>query len=152
MPKASTFLRIQKTDLTKTAQVAGATFTIEDQMGNVLGTATTDSSGILHFYRLKYETPYIIRETVTPPGYRSENIPIYVEIFENGTVEVQPHDFAEAGTSNYTLLVKNEAIEPLPETGGTGTYMYTQSGLLLMLLSVALYLYRIKRRGEVEPS
>lgn len=152
MPKASTLLRIQKTDLTKTAQVAGATFTIEDQNGNILGTATTDNSGVLYFYRLKYETNYIIRETVTPPGYLSENIPIYVEIFENGTVEVQPHDFAEPGTSNFTLLVKNEAIEPLPETGGTGTYMYTQSGLLLMLLSVALYLYRTKRRGEVEPS
>lgn len=152
MPKASTLLRIQKTDLTKTAQVAGATFTIEDQNGNILGTATTDSSGILYFYRLKYETNYIIRETVTPPGYLSENIPIYVEIFEDGTVEVQPHDFAEPGTSNFTLLVKNEAIEPLPETGGTGTYMYTQSGLLLMLLSVALYLYKAKRRREVEPS
>lgn len=56
------------------------------------------------------------------------------------------------GGSDATLTITNEVITyELPETGGPGTYMYTITGLLLMLAALVL-LYRVnmgkKQRGE----
>ena len=141
MPKASTMLRILKTDIGMTQPLAGATFTISDTRGNVLATATTDSFGTLNFYRLKYETTYVIQETIAPAGCLPMTDPIYVKIYEDGRVEVEDHDYALPGNSNFTLRVKNVVPVSLPETGGTGTQRYAQSGLLLILLAAVLWIY-----------
>ena len=54
----------------------------------------------------------------------------------------------ENGCQN--LRICNEQIYLLPKTGGSGTYLYTAVGLVLMLCSIAYLMYiPQKRRKEV---
>ena len=46
------------------------------------------------------------------------------------------------------ITVQNDLLYELPETGGSGTYWYTFSGVLLMM-GAALIVYRQKRKREV---
>jgi LPXTG-motif cell wall-anchored protein len=55
------------------------------------------------------------------------------------------------GTNTGTIKLVNRAIEGyiLPETGGTGTQLYTMAGLLLVVISTAFLMYNhTKRRRE----
>lgn len=45
-----------------------------------------------------------------------------------------------------TVTVTNRTQYEMPETGGTGTYLYTTAGLLLMLTSTGYLLYNHKKR------
>ena len=55
-------------------------------------------------------------------------------------------------TNPYNILVKNLGGVVLPETGGIGTTIYMQAGLLLILAAMALLLYRKLHRREDDPS
>ena len=51
------------------------------------------------------------------------------------------------GSQVHTFNMTNTMIGyELPETGGSGTHMYTTAGLLLMLTSAAYLMYRHKAR------
>lgn len=50
------------------------------------------------------------------------------------------------------VTVTNYKMHALPETGGTGTILYTTGGLLLMTVAVLLLLHKNKRRKEERPS
>ncbi|MEN3003905.1 Cna B-type domain-containing protein [Dehalobacterium formicoaceticum] len=51
-------------------------------------------------------------------------------------------------TSVPVRIIANTPAYALPETGGTGTILYTMKGLVLMLGSVLIYGYSMRRRGE----
>ena len=50
------------------------------------------------------------------------------------------------------LQIRNQEMYILPETGGTGTYLYTTMGLLLMVVAAAILLYNHKSRRKEDPT
>ena len=127
-------------------------------------TLTTDAKGQLSFEGLA-DGYYRLTETNCITGYQPSPDPVYIHIdasgqvtqalWENGAV-IKDNKWTTQALSGditmqspFALLVKNYPIDPLPETGGVGTFMYTQSGLLLMAAAAALYIYR-KKHGKEE--
>ena len=75
--------------------------------------------------------------------------PIYLTIQSNGTVVVQDHPYALAGTTAYSIRVLNEQMRPLPSTGGGGTALYYLGGMAMMMVAAAT-LFR-KRKEDRYP-
>ena len=69
----------------------------------------------------------------------------------DGTLTDLVHEYV-AHTGPYNVQVLNLKLTPLPETGGVGTTVYTQSGLLLMLMAMALLIYKTRRKEEQDSS
>ena len=149
-PKAGTELRIMKID-NFNKPVSGATFEIW-QGTKLLNTITTDATGEIIFHNLKYAIEYTVVETNIPVAYWGYDDPIKVTVNENATVTISADSPPNVRNSsqNYTIEVINYTGEPLPETGGMGTHIYTAGGLLLMAAAVALLIYRRKRRKEAD--
>lgn len=56
------------------------------------------------------------------------------------------------GSAMQTVNFINDSGYELPQTGGTGTYLYTMGGLLLMAAAILLYSHTQRRRKEETPS
>ena len=136
--------------------LSGATFTLTllDDSGAAdpawtPRAVTTDSTGVLHFAGLRYETWYRLDETAAPAGYQPI-APIYIKLNSNGavTATTEFEGFVNHGavseTGTYTVTVTNVAYPPLPETGGVGTEIYTHSGALLMAAALLMLIYKGK--------
>ena len=148
-------LRLTKTDLGKTKQLAGATFLLEvvDANGNVIETevsktATTGDAGTLIFDNMKCGVRYRLSEIETPEGYLPLEEYIYFTIEESGAVVVEPNYFAEAGNTAYNIIVRNAEAIPMPESGGTGTSMLYAIGALLMIAVAGIYINNKKMKKE----
>ena len=146
-------LRLTKTDLNKTQQLAGAAFLLEavDSSGNVLTnevakTATTGNAGTLTFDNLKSNVRYRLTETNPPIGYLNLDGYIYFMINEDGSVTVEENYFAEAGDTAYNIIVKNAAGVELPETGGNGNFILYAIGFMLMVGAGCIYADIILKR------
>ena len=90
------------------------------------------------------------KATKNQNGTRGTNYLYYIkEVKVNGyTLESAENN---SGINSGTITLVNREVEGyvLPETGGTGTQMYTTAGLLLMLTSAAYLMYiHLKRRRE----
>ena len=76
-------------------------------------------------------------------------------LVEYGEVENEPAKPGEAGTQtpvyDKTLTVTNHLARVMPESGGTGTKMYTFGGLLLILTAALMYGYDQRRKREGGP-
>ena len=76
-------------------------------------------------------------------------------LVEYGEVENEPAKPGEAGTQtpvyDKTLTVTNHLARVMPESGGTGTKMYTFGGLLLILTAALMYGYDQRRKRERGP-
>ncbi|MGN0243040.1 MAG: collagen binding domain-containing protein [Lachnospiraceae bacterium] len=139
-------LRLTKTDSAMTKQLAGATFLLEavDSHGQVdtsevTKTLTTDENGALVFDNLKVGVRYRLTEILEPEGYLKLEEPVYATIREDGSVMVEEHPYAWAGSTSYNIIISNQAAEPLPDTGGSGRWMY---GIIAILLTgIATYVY-----------
>jgi LPXTG-motif cell wall-anchored protein len=145
--------------------LSGATFTFE-QVTPVRGvwqtvsgttpvTLTTDETGMLLFDNLSVNAYYRLTETDIPDGYVAPFDSIVLSINGIGEIKQVQTDKTLTDvsggievTSPYNVKVTNLKVEKLPETGGTGNTIYTQSGLLLMLAATGLYIYNILRRKE----
>ena len=132
-----TLLRLIKTNLGGGIRLEGAVFKLEHLIDGevdsdfVVRTATTGTDGTIVFDNLKYGD-YRLTEVQPPSGYEEMPTPIYLTIHSNGAVTVQDHAYAMAGNTAYTIQVLNEALRPLPSTGGIGTGGFVVGGLLLM--------------------
>lgn len=102
--------------------------------------------------RLENGKEYSITESQDkmPEGYR------FIGIGEKGGDLNEAYCFTYYENKDILIYARNEVNtwqEQLPETGGTGTNVYTAGGALLMLASILLYGYRMRRkrgrRGEV---
>ena len=153
-PKSGTELLLTKTDMAETTALAGAEFTLTNPSDPtfIAKTGVTDGSGRLLFSGLKFDTVYTITEITAPDGYWLNDESFTVSISsDNGMVTVtSANGLAETGATAFSVLVKNLSAEPLPETGGVGTHIYTAGGLLLMAAATALLIYRRNRRKEAD--
>ena len=76
---------------------------------------------------------YIVKETVTIPGYRTTYL-------NNGGIQT--------GIIYITNQKEEEQSITLPETGGTGTYWYTMGGVLLTAGAAFLIYKKHMRKGD----
>lgn len=100
-------------------------------------TLVTNSNGKLVLRGLA-NGDYILRETKAPNGY-----------YPIGDMTVTLGEPGEDGTVSLTLaltIVDQPWRYEIPETGGTGTTLYTMGGLLLMLTAGLLLMYNQKKR------
>ena len=116
---------------------------------------TSGQDGRLTFNALP-DGEYAIREEKSPAGYLGTNMEIFFRI-ENGIVTWTDNEgnainsrqyvsyTPKTDTENSTFIVGNPAGSALPSTGGSGTMIYTISGLALIILAGTLMIIRKKR-------
>ena len=98
---------------------------------------------------------YTITEIKSPEGYSLLREPLKFTLNTNGNITTESGmaivEIENEGNENSIsiLKVKNEKLYELPKTGGSGTFVYTVSGTLLMMAG-ALVLYKKKMRGGAE--
>jgi LPXTG-motif cell wall-anchored protein len=146
-----------------------------DKLGGAKFTLTKGQDGIAEFTS-NTSAPetiglgkgiYCLTETVAPDGYIILSNKIYFKVNPDGTVvlcneagetEVEygggttPVTYDNASVSNPpdvvrgTVSVSNEPGTELPNTGGSGTLLYTMSGFALICAAALLYGFRMRRR------
>ncbi len=149
-------LRLTKTDVDMTQRLSGAEFRLEavDEngqpiAGEVAKTLTTGGNGALTFDNLKCGVRYRITETAVPDGFNMLFDPIFLTIGETGTISVEPHPYAFAGSSAFNIIVCNQKAVPLPITGGNALLFYITGGILMALTAcVIIKRYLLKRRYQ----
>lgn len=98
---------------------------------------------------------YFLKETVAPDGYVVNDITLKIWIKDGIITKYEPDKSDALGiskeiTSNengsFTVLLKveNTPLYELPSTGGSGIFVYTIGGTLL-LMAAALLIYKMKR-------
>ena len=106
---------------------------------NATQTLVTNSDGKLVLKGLSMGE-YLLRETKAPAEHR----PIADMIVNLG----QPDDKGHVSLTLPLTIIDEPYAYALPETGGTGTQMYTTAGLLLMLTSAAFLMYKFRKRRK----
>lgn len=157
-----TMLNVTKTDQSGTP-LPGAVFSLVECNVNgtpvsnaVTDTQTSGDNGMLVFDALTAGKYYLLTEISAPAGYTPLLEPIVLTITGDGLVQTVDAGGTKTGltgdvisyTGVYSVHVVNISLEPLPETGGFGTSIYTQAGLLLMLAALVLLLYKMLHRRE----
>ena len=96
--------------------------------------------------------PYVLTETKAPDGYM-KSAPISVTVSTDGVIYTQENvnagnvQTAERDTNgNYIIYVRDERGTELPMTGGTGTLLYTLSGLVLIVSAALMYGFGMRHR------
>lgn len=156
-----------RVDVVKTAdgtdiRLPGATFGLYSETGGLIARQTTDENGELTFITsitdgiilLEHE-PYYIQEIEAPEGFLLDTTKYWFYFCDQGEgctegsyiKEQHQNAVRIPGSQVHTFNMTNTMIGyELPETGGSGTHMYTTAGLLLMLTSAAYLMYRHKAR------
>lgn len=140
---------IRKIDGSTGNSLDGAEFVLTDADGQVIGTAVSDSQGLIRFREL---TPgvYTLTETKAPEGYPDRQLTIPVTITQNPvTMEYQiscGEGYTGAGSLSDPLCIPNFGPPALPDTGGRGTLGIYAAGALL-LSAAFLLLYRRRYQG-----
>ena len=88
---------------------------------------------------------YTISEIKSPTGHSLLKQPVSFTVKGDGSIETSGSmgQVGEEDGKSIVLQIRNERLYELPKTGGSGTFVYTISGTLLML-AAALILYKKK--------
>lgn len=121
-----------------------------------VNTKTTDANGMLTFDNLAADVYYRLTELQAAEGYFIAAPPVVLTMDGAGVIQRVLDDgtFAQIDdpliqvTGPYNIRVTNIEMTRLPETGGVGTNVYMQTGVLLMIAATLLLLYKRKRRRE----
>ncbi len=116
-------------------------------------TTGTDGMSTPDFTKLKDGT-YYLEEIKSPDGYYRQPKPVELTINKSkmtlnssSKCSVDEGVLDENNFYTFTVTVPNGTGFELPSTGGSGTFMYTAGGILLIAISL-VYGYRRKRRSE----
>ena len=108
--------------------------------------ATNEISHGLEFI-LNPNTTYYLKESKAPTGYQISTSIIPINVSNTGVITITDHTVS-GSNGNYTVVLTDNEINILPNTGGIGTYIYILGGLCLVIFSaIGCYLY-IKRKGK----
>lgn len=103
-----------------------------------VGEYITDSNGEIKISDLT-ESKYWLKEVQAPDGYEPPDNPVTVITFNNKS----------SASVSYAVDITNKAIlYELPETGSTGTKVYTAAGTILLLTGTCLYRYKRRRNRK----
>ena len=86
--------------------LAGAKFTLADSSGNVIGTFTSDTVGLITVAFLSDDTDYILTETDSPQGWYGMQDPITIRLHEK-EITVGP------GADQDYYIIDNESATPI---------------------------------------
>ena len=123
----------------------GAAFTLKDA-NNASTSYTSNKEGIVYNATINYGT-YTLTETKAPNGYSLLNGDITITVAQSG-ITVSGNDKVSVTTEtdgSYTVIVKNDMLYSLPESGGSGIYWFSICGMLLMM-AAAWIIYKNKCR------
>lgn len=158
--KKTANILVKKTNADGSEALTGAEFTLEMKNSNgtyesvknytkdnPLNVSTTDGTEVDDLN----DGEYRLTEIKAPDGYvvSTSATEFTVQdgvVRQNGT-ELEPNE--TSGKTVYTISIPNTAGNPLPNTGGMGTMMYSAAGAALVLLSVALgFVLRRRNHGK----
>lgn len=112
---------------------------------------STNADGIISFKGLE-EGDYKLVEVTPPEGYQKLEDPVMIEIRQDAItmkydISIEGNDdLTGSGTSKDPFIVINELLPfQLPETGGTGSNLYTMAGAIAAVLGAG-FLYKRKFR------
>ena len=109
--------------------------------------ATNEISSGLSFV-LNPNTTYYLKESRAPTGYQISTSIIPVNVSSSGVVTMTGYTVS-GSDGNYTVVLTDDEINILPNTGGIGTYIFIFGGLGLMVFSlVGYYIYKKKRKEK----
>ena len=133
--------------------LAGATFAIasDNKFENIIATGTSTNKGKVEFkadgdsnpYRFAPGT-YYVKETDVPDGFALSTVVYTV------TISDKVADYSDASSVahvNNGDAILNYPVK-LPETGGTGTLMFTIIGGVLVLAAGAMFIIIMKKRSS----
>lgn len=151
-------INIKKVDAAKpNTKLAGATFTltkpdsstVTDTTDDDATTTEVDETGTAKFTGLKAGT-YKLQETGAPTGYALNATEITFTVSATGTVTCTPPENSGItfDADTVTLTVKDSKLV-VPETGGTGTMVFTIVGASLIVCAGVLLLV-LKRKNAAK--
>lgn len=135
------------------------------------GVTTSGADGQLNIYGLAFGT-YYLKETKAPTGYTLNSHVFKIEIKDKewnpdhtlkswsikigdkttNTFEVNNEGVKINGTTNTIIPteIKNTMIRELPSTGGTGTYLFTILGVMVMAAVTGMFLVSRAKDKEAD--
>ena len=131
-------IEIIKRDSVTNAPLSGATFTVERDNGEKIGTYKTDAAGKALVSGLT-EGTYIVSETIAPDGYARDEAPKTVIVKSGGLTSVEFRNKPLSGIQ----IIKLDAVTKAPLSGATfmverangervGTYKTDTTGKILV--------------------
>ena len=111
----------------------------------------TDEKGKASTGELEYNVAYRLIETAAPDGYMIDPTPYLFYVADSSSnVVSSPSGFDGRVLNNgdNVIITNTTAVYELPETGGTGTYVYILAGLMLIAVSTMLLYNQNRRRRE----
>lgn len=156
-----TNLDLKKTDVNNN-QLDGSKFMLEikDNKGwnPVVGEVEVKNDNTIELSSLKSGL-YKLTELTSPKGYSLLGNSIYFKV-TLGNVELvdekgNPSEINEMWTldeTNKVLTIKNAKLYSLPESGGSGTYGFTISGVAILATALLLFINNKRREEEAKRS
>ena len=141
-----TTVNLEKVDQAGNA-LSGATFQLKKDQAIVDGCSSIQPNNKATISDLR-DGSYSLTETAPPDGYLMVADPIEFEI-SNGVVSFANTTYVTFDSTTNTFTVRNQAGEKLPNTGGSGTQLYTFLGALLLFAAAGgMYVSRSRRAGR----
>ena len=142
--------------------LAGAKFTLESENAEYHGTSGND--GVVTWYdsnNQEVKIPngvYTLTEVEAPNGYELSEESCQITVNDNSIAATMQSEYSASETvktetttvngvtkKTVTLTFYDAVLYTLPETGGSGVYVYTLGGILLMMAG-ALMLYKNNKK------
>ncbi|MBR2728640.1 MAG: hypothetical protein IKD92_01990 [Lachnospiraceae bacterium] len=151
---------IQKKNQDASRPLSGAIFSLYTKEGyestpkadpiqtNLESLATEGKVGLIELGELTYGDYYLV-ETKAPDGFNLLTDPVGLKVEADIITITQGNSFRvddAPDDTTYDAFITNSTGYELPHTGGPGTFTYTLGGLMLVIASVLMYGFRMRRR------